>query len=76
MNNIRFDLEQQLLQCWNVCDDIDAVHERVLDGPPPEMDELSNLLLGLKSLYNLKFQKCFNTFERMIAEDRQCKKLT
>lgn len=61
----RFDLEKQILDCWHIVDDLELLEELILDGDP-SVDELANLVLGLKSLYRLKFEKCFNTFENCI----------
>ena len=69
----QFDLEQQILQCWSVCDDLEMLFERVMDGPPMDTDELSNILLGMKSLYHMKFERCFSTFEDLLKEDYQKK---
>ncbi len=72
----RFDLEQQIMSCWNVVDDIDAVykyvgdHEDFIGMDPAHSDKISNLLLGITSLYNLKFQTMFSTFESLISEKK------
>lgn len=68
----RFDLEQQILECWNVTNDIKHVTEYVLDAPlePNREDKISNMLIGIEELYNLKFQKLFETFEQLIAEKK------
>jgi hypothetical protein len=68
----RFDLEQQILECWNVTSDLRHVTEYVLDAPlePNREDKISNMLLGMEELYNLKFQKLFNTLETLIAEKK------
>ena len=72
----RFDLEQQIMDCWNVVDDIDAVYKYVGDHKdfigmdPAHSDKISNLLLGISSLYNLKFQTMFSTFESLISEKK------
>ncbi len=58
----RFDLEQQFLSCWNIVDELDFVSELVQDN-----DKAMNVLLGLKELYQLKFEKCFNTFEQCLT---------
>lgn len=60
----RFDLEQSILQCWNVTDDI----QLLLDSWD-ELDEdgKQNYLIGLQQMYQLKFQKCFNIFENCTA---------
>lgn len=63
----RFDLEQQILDCWKVTDDLELVYEKVMnDEEPLGRDTIANLMLGLISLYNLKFDKCFTTFEKCV----------
>ena len=63
----RFDLEQDIMACWNVVDDLDVFLSRYLDGPEMSEDEVANVILGIKSLYHLKFNKCFATFEQLLA---------
>ena len=60
----RFDLEQQILDCWKVTDDIQLAFELSMDKNDP--DQMANLLLGLKTLYDLKFNKMWDTFEKCI----------
>lgn len=57
----RFDLEQQIMQCWNLVDELDYVAELVTDN-----DKAMNLLFGLKQLYQMKFERCFETFEKCL----------
>lgn len=59
----RFDLEQQILNCWNIIDDLDLLEELVLEKKA-STDEIANFVLGLKTIYKQKFEKCFNTFEQ------------
>lgn len=61
----RFDLEQQIMHCWNICEDLDTVIEAVLekDSTP---DNIANILQGMRELYHLKFEKMFETFEKVI----------
>lgn len=67
----RFDLEQQILKCWNVTDDIDLLYRNLLDGPAEmDVDEMSNALLGIKTLYEMKFNELFNTFEKLVHEKK------
>jgi hypothetical protein len=68
----RFDLEQQILECWKVTDEINLVYEAVMNKEEMTKDDIANLLLGIKSLYDLKFDRTFTTFEELIKE----KKLT
>ncbi len=70
----RFDLEQEIMECWNVTTDINDVYEYVMngtDGEPTtdERDRMSNILLGLSQLYELKFQRLFQTFEDCVKND-------
>lgn len=61
----RFDLEQEILQCWSVTSDIHLLFESVMEREMNQ-DQIANVLLGIKELYELKFNKCFNTFERLV----------
>ena len=58
----RFDLEEQLLACWQVVDDI-----QILQKSYDKMDDDSrtNLLQGLVELYKLKFEQVWSTYENM-----------
>lgn len=60
----KFDLEQNILDAWHVVDDLSTVYSRV---DTLSQDEIMNLLLGLKSLYQIKFEKLFESFERHTA---------
>ena len=65
----RFDLEQQIMSCWNVVEDIKMV-QQMTDLRHLSEDELANALLGLQTLYQMKFEVLFNTFEKMIQEQQ------
>ena len=57
----RFDLEQEILECWKITNDI------------PEMEELDATMgdmVSLAAVYEYKFKKLWNTFETM-CHDRQ-----
>lgn len=58
----RFLHEQQLLECWTVTSDIETVMKAVLEKDLPQ-DHLANILLGMKELYNLKFEALWESFE-------------
>lgn len=61
----RFDLEQQIMQCWGIVDELDYVMEAAEEG---DEDKIFNLLIGLKELYSRKFDKMFDTFEQCIKK--------
>ena len=68
----RFELEQQILDCWHVTKDINDVFEYVCDGPqePNREDKIANMLLGMMELYDYKFDKLFRIMEKMVNESK------
>lgn len=64
MNN-RFDLEQAILSCWNIVEDIETIYHT--DRLYSDTDEMMNALLGLKTIYHLKFEKLFEVFEEVVV---------
>ena len=55
----RFDLEQQILQCWNITDDI-----KNYAAESATSEEFS----ALAQYYERKFDRLWNTFESMVHE--------
>jgi hypothetical protein len=67
----RFDLEQSILKCWNVTDDIDLLYENVMDrSPEMTTDDIANTLLGMKQIYEMRFEKLFSEFEKLVREKK------
>ena len=67
----RFELEQQLLQCWHITDDINTVINYIAqqpDIPATNQDELLNMLGGMKSLYHHRFRDMMKLFEALIKK--------
>lgn len=64
----RFDVEQGILSCWHVTDDIDLLYKQVMDGNP-STDDIANVLLGIKTIYNMRFNNLFEDFEETIGND-------
>ncbi len=63
----RFDLEDTMSQLHNIGDDIDTVLHSYLDARiRPTEDEMSNMLIGIKSLHNARYQKMWEVFEELI----------
>ena len=71
-----FDLELQIMSCWNITEDIDAVTAHFVDSPswagdhfsPEACDALMNKYFGIKELYEVKFEILFKTFEDVCRE--------
>jgi hypothetical protein len=63
----RFDLEQQILDCWNVTTDLRTLCAAVGDDQVSQ-DKIMNILIGMEELYELKFDQMFRTFEKHLQE--------
>ena len=63
-----FDLEQQILKCWNVTDDIKEVSEAITELDLLSIDETTNALSGLAAMYELKFNKLWALYEGPIMD--------
>ncbi len=63
----RFDLEQKIMNCWNVVDDLKVIIEAVDNDKLKTMDEVSTLLHGLANLYHIKFEDTFECFEHVVT---------
>ena len=64
-SNDRFDLEQGILRCWGITEDIDLIVKRL---NPANIEDTRNHLEGLKVLCNLRFEALFDLFENMVKE--------
>lgn len=68
-NRTRFDLEQDIMNCWSVVEDIKELSRCMLDRRKMTEDEISNYLLGLETIYQVKFERLFETFEMLIRQN-------
>lgn len=59
----QFDFEQKIMHCWSVVDDID---QYVQSQDTLSEDERQNYLIGLKTIYQVKFDDLFKCFEQYI----------
>jgi hypothetical protein len=66
----RFDFEQQIMSCWNVTTDLKDLNEGVLESNLSK-DQISNTLMGIEQLYELRFNKLFQQFETLVREHAQ-----
>lgn len=58
----RFDLEDNIMRCWEIVDDLELVSEHT----ELSSDEYVELLKALRVLYSLRFTELFSTFEDCI----------
>ena len=66
----RFNLEEQIQNVWQTKDDLNAITERIYDDPdgPMTEDEISNVLIGLSELHEIRCKKLWRIFETMVRE--------
>jgi hypothetical protein len=64
----QFDLEQQILSCWRITDDIKLVRENIEKLPADDVDTVDCALLGLQTIYEMQFEKLWECFEDMVEE--------
>ena len=66
----RFNLEEQIQNVWQTKDDLNAITERIYDDPDGPMtdDEISNVLIGLSELHEIRCKKLWRIFETMVRE--------
>lgn len=62
MSNIQ-DLEQEVLRCWEVTQDLALLAERVNDG-----SDYTDMVKGIAETYELRFSKAWDTYEKVVTE--------
>ena len=65
----RFDLEQLILKNWEVVTEIKHLRELISDGKPTQ-DQVENNLLGLETIYEVKFNKLWDCFEELCQHQK------
>lgn len=76
-----FDLEQEIMKCWSITDDLGDITSYFVDSPewegmdPKLCDALMNNYLGLQAVYEVKFKKLWHTFENVAKEHHRRGKL-
>jgi len=64
-----FDLEQGILRCWNITDDIGEILDDLESGHM-EMPEAAEALRAYQKVYQRRFERCWAQFETYTAEVR------
>lgn len=66
----RFLLEQMLMKCWHVTDDIELVITVVEDMElsAKDQDKLMNILIGMRILYDQRFSSTIDLFAELIRK--------
>ena len=67
--NEMYDLEQRIMECWELVDDVNLLYEQVMENDlHKDQDKLANALLGLCTIYGMKFERAFNTYEEALKK--------
>ena len=68
MSNIA-ELEQQIMECWNVTKDIELVTKHLIDHTDGYSDDdVMNKYLAIKDLYEVKFEALWRTLDEVTEE--------
>jgi hypothetical protein len=58
-----FDIEEAILKCWEISEDLTLVaHEH------EDSDEISNKVLGIKHVYEMRFNHLWECYEQALKE--------
>ena len=63
----RFEMETQIMSCWNITTDLKDLTEGVLEYDMSQ-DQIANALMGIQELYEIRFDKLFRTFEQLVNQ--------
>jgi hypothetical protein len=61
------DLEEKIMDCWSICNDLETVFQQIGDEREPTTTELMNALMGMQQLYQWKFKQLFSAYEDVIG---------
>jgi len=62
-----FDFEQDMMECWNIIQDIHRLRVQK-DNVTMSEDDIDNYLLGLETIYEVKFQQLQTQFEKLAKD--------
>ena len=71
MSNSIFELEQRIMECWQVTDDIDLITKHFVEDSDIDAstaDAIVNKYSAVKEMYEIKFDRMWKTFEKVCAE--------
>jgi hypothetical protein len=60
-----FEFEQALFKVWNITEDIEMLYEAAMqESGGLSVDQIANTLLGMKQLYELRFEKLYEHYRK------------
>ena len=67
MSMTAFDLEQDIMKCWSVTDDIGEIAADLAEGHMTA-EEAARALEAYQQVYSRRFERCFSRFEQFNRE--------
>lgn len=64
-----FDLEQQIHNAWHLVDDLNTF-EYALDNEDLSEDDIINLVIGIRTMADLRFKQLFSVYEQYLENKR------
>ena len=65
-----FDLEQDIIRCWSVTNDIGETLED-LENAHVDLDTAIDAFKAYQTIYSLRFERCWRSFEEMSQQMRE-----
>jgi|TARA_B110000908_G_scaffold118908_1_gene139332 hypothetical protein len=72
----RFNLESDIMQVWNMVEDIDMLMCEICDSErfkglkSEDADKIANRLMGIKEIYDMRCERLWDTFIEVNQLDR------
>ena len=71
--NQKIDLESAIMLAWQTSDDLELLFKHHGDHPKPMTeDEVSNALLGVKTLHEMRMEALLDTYYRKMELNQYC----
>jgi len=72
-NYDRFELEQDIMRLYSICEDIDLFLQQHIDGPRAfTEDEVWNILHGLRTMHELRINRVNEGLNKVLELNEYC----
>ena len=72
-NYDRFELEQDIMRLYSICEDIDLFLQQHIDGPKAfTEDEVWNILHGLRTMHELRINRVNEGLNKVLELNEYC----
>lgn len=74
-SNTFIEMEEKIMKCWGVIEDLETTCQGVMDHNWSE-DDIANALIGMRTIYNLRFDQLMTCFETLLRENAELRSKT